>query len=429
MPKIDDHPQRYALVNELHARPFPAIGGPAHVVYVAIKDPRDAANRDRGRDHAHLSTLLTRNGALAPPADATHFAGRIGRHELTWESHTEFVTYLAHAPGLATRAFDPAETEVFPSDWLAAAPGKRIAAVHIRIAPLPDNPDDIVPLVEDWFVHESLVCAWVLDGAVVVATDFRIDANGQMRFAVFTRPDVGAGRIGRIVQRLCEMETYRAMSMLGLGRARELTRRLNALEPDLSALVSGLGDSSQPTEETLQHLLSISGELEALAVGMSFRFGATGAYAEIVRERVDVLRESRFEGRQKFSEFMQRRYEPAMRTVQSAEARLNAMVERATRAAELLRTRVEVARAAQNQQVLASMDRRADLQLRLQHTVEGLSVVAISYYAVSLAGYLSYPLAKQIGLSKEMAVAGLTPLVILGVWLMIRRIKRGFEAH
>jgi uncharacterized membrane-anchored protein len=105
------------------------------------------------------------------------------------------------------------------------------------------------------------------------------------------------------------------------------------------------------------------------------------------------------------------------------------MLERAARAGELLRTRVDVERSAQNQELLASMDRRADLQLRLQHTVEGLSVVAISYYAVSLAGYLTYPLAKQMGISKEMAVAGLTPLVILGVWLMVRRIKKGMGGH
>ena len=122
---------------------------------------------------------------------------------------------------------------------------------------------------------------------------------------------------------------------------------------------------------------------------------------------------------------MNRRYDPAMRTVKSAEVRLNAMVERAARAGELLRTRVDVARQAQNQKLLESMDRRSDLQLRLQRTVEGLSVVAISYYAVSLAAYAVYPIAKEIGISKEMAVAGLTPLVVAVVWLALRRIRNG----
>jgi uncharacterized membrane-anchored protein len=130
-----------------------------------------------------------------------------------------------------------------------------------------------------------------------------------------------------------------------------------------------------------------------------------------------------------FSEFMLRRYDPAMRTVKSAEVRLRAMLERAARAGELLRTRVDVERSAQNQKLLESMNQRADLQLRLQHTVEGLSVVAISYYAVSLAGYLAYPLAARIGLSKELLVAALTLPVIAAVWLMVRRIRKGVNGH
>ena len=52
----------------------------------------------------------------------------------------------------------------------------------------------------------------------------------------------------------------------------------------------------------------------------------------------------RIEGRQTFAEFMMRRYDPAMRTVKSAESRLQSMAERAQRAAELLRTRVDVER-------------------------------------------------------------------------------------
>ena len=130
MPLIEDHPLRHALVNELHARPFPSIQAPAQVAYVAIKDPVDAANRDRARDHAHLCDLLERNGSFLPTLDATHHAAPLGRSHLAWESHTEFVTYLAHAQGVSARAFDPAETEVFPADWLAAA------------EPAPDSPLD-----------------------------------------------------------------------------------------------------------------------------------------------------------------------------------------------------------------------------------------------------------------------------------------------
>ena len=423
-----EHPLRYACVNELHARPFPRIAAPAQVVYLAIKEPRDAANRDRAADLVHLGDLLTRFGAPVPQDQATHHAAQLGRHALKWESHTEFTTFLAHSGGVSARAFDPAEAEVFPTEWIARAPGGRLAALQIRIEVMPEDPAMIGAMLGDWFVPESLACAEVLNGAAIIAGDFRIDPAGQMRFAIFVAPETGPGRTGRIVQRLCEIETYRAMSMLGLGRARSLGQRLNALDPQLSDLVAGISDATAP-EETLHALLAISAELEGLAVQHAFRFGATGAYHAIVNQRIEVLRESRFAGRQMFSEFMLRRYDPAMRTVQSAEKRLNEMLTRAARAGELLRTRVDVDRSAQNQKLLESMDKRSDLQLRLQHTVEGLSVVAISYYAVSLAGYLAYPAAKMLGISKEMMTAGLTPLVILAVFLMVRSIRKGFGGH
>ena len=245
-----------------------------------------------------------------------------------------------------------------------------------------------------------------------------------MRFAVLARADTGPRRVGRIVQWLCEMETYRAMSMLGLMRSRDLSGKLNALDPKLSALVSGLDNAEPAPEVALHNLLTISAELESLAVQFSFRFGATAAYEAIVNQRIEVLREQRIEGLQTFAEFMMRRYDPAMRTVKSSESRLSAMAERAERAAELLRTRVDVERSAQNQRLLESMDRRADLQLRLQRTVEGLSTVAISYYAVNLAAYLLEPLAERFYIGHGLLLSGLVPVVVLAVWLMVRRIRK-----
>lgn len=427
MATIADHPLRYALVNELHARPFPALEAPCHAVYMAIKEPADAANRDRTKDRDHLLALLDRNGSAHPQPDATHFSGPIGRHDLKWESHTEFVTYSAFGKGLSDRPFDPAEAEVFPEDWLATAPGKRVCSVLIRVEIMPEDEEAITDKLEEWFVPESLACARVVDGAAIVAGDFRIDPAGHMRFAIFVRPGTGARRIGRIVQRVCEIETYRSMSMLGLMRSRQLTQRLNALDPKLMALVSALDTTERSPEAALHELLSISAELESLAVQFTFRFGATAAYEAIVNQRIEVLREQRIQGRQTFGEFMMRRYDPAMRTVKSAEARLKSMAERAQRAAELLRTRVDVERSAQNQKLLESMDKRADLQLRLQRTVEGLSTVAISYYAVNLAAYGLEPLAHKVHLSHGALMAILTPIVLLGVWLMVRRIRNHLD--
>lgn len=427
MPTIQDHPLRYTLANELHARPFPVLDLPSVAAYLAIL-PAAAAGGAAAASRAHLVALLDRHGASHPPPDATHLFGQIGRAALKWESHTEFATYTAFTDGLPERPFGPEEFGVFPESWLNDAPGTRITSALIRVETLPDDEQAITPLLHEWFVAESLAVSRVLDGEAIIAGDFRIDAAGHMRFAVFARPGISPRRVGRIVQRLCEIETYKAMSMLGLEEARRLGRDLGRLDDRLSACVSGMAVAEHGHEEVLHDLLGVAAELESLLARSSFRFGATAAYAAIVNQRIEVLREERFDGRQTFGEFMMRRFDPAMRTVQAAEKRLSAMADRAIRAGDLLRTRVDVARSAQNQALLASMDRRADLQLRLQHTVEGLSVVAISYYAVNLAGYLAYPLAEAWGLSKTALIAGLTPLTILGVWWAIRRLRRRMEA-
>jgi uncharacterized membrane-anchored protein len=426
MAPITDHPLRYSLANELHARPFPTLDAPCRAAYLAIKPAENAAGRDRSADVAHLKALLDHYAAPHPEKGATHYFGQIGRHLLKWESHTEFVTYTIFGEGPAPIPFDAQTFAMFPEDWLSEAPGARITSALLRVELQADD-EGIAEKVTEWFVPESVAVSRVLDDDAVIAADFRIDQAGHMRFAVFARPQTGERRTGRIVQRLCEIETYKAMSMLGFSRSRSLGGTLGALDTRLSALTDALTADPDDTEATLGSLLQISGELEALTAQSTFRFGATQAYEKIVNQRISVLREERFEGRQTFGEFMMRRYDPAMRTVASTKTRLDAMADRAIRASDLLRTRVDVERSAENKALLESMDRRADLQLRLQKTVEGLSIVAISYYAVNLAANVAMPFAADLGLGDKSMKAILTPIVIGLVWLMVRQIRKAID--
>lgn len=423
MTPIQDHPLRFSLANELHARPFPVATTPCTVVFLAIKHPVGAVTRNREDDLAHLIDLLDRHGAQHPQPDATHYAGQIGRHLVKWEQHTEFVTYTAISQNVSDRPFNPADFEVFPADWLAASPGQRVTSVMMRVVAREDDAT-VEEALSDWFEPESLAVARVLDDTSICASDFRIDPAGHMRFALFVSKGTGERRTGRVIQRLCEIETYKAMSMLGFARVKGLSHRIGALDGKLTELMGQMTDNSAHPEALLPDLLSTSIELETLTAQCSFRFGASGAYEALVNRRIAVLREERFIGRQSFADFMMRRYEPAMRTVKSTEKRLQTLSDRAMRASELLRTRVDVERSAQNQALLESMDRRADLALRLQHTVEGLSVVAISYYAVSLAGYLLYPVT-GLGISKGTITAIVTVPVVGLVWWGIRRIRKG----
>lgn len=426
MPPISDHPLRYAMANELHARPFPALTAPSRAAYLAIKPAENAAGRDRDADRAHLIALLDRFGAAHPQPDATHYSGQLGKYTLKWESHTEFVTYTLFGDGAAERPFDAQTFQTFPEDWLKDAPGTRVTSALIRVQ-VADSDDGIVEQANAWFVPESLAISRVLDDELVVAGDFRIDPAGHMRFAVFARPTAGERRLGRVVQRLCEIETYKAMSMLGLNRARALSPRMGVIDKTLTSLLGDMCGPINKPDDMLQSLLEVSAELENTVAQSSFRFGATQAYETIVNQRISILREERFNGLQTFGEFMMRRFDPAMRTVKSTQDRLARMSDRAQRASDLLRTRVDVERSAQNQELLTSMDKRADLQLRLQRTVEGLSVVAISYYAVNLVLYVTGPIEAAFGVSKTVMAAIATPVVLLLVWAMVNRIRKHAE--
>ncbi len=426
MAKIRDYEGRYQLANELHARPFPVLTAPCRAAFVAFKQPVNVAERDREADRAHLIALLERHGVDHPQPEATHYFGKIGRHHLKWESHTEFVTYTIFEDGVAEVPFSAETFEMFPPDWIADAPGDRITSALVRVE-MTDDYDALPRKLEEWFVPESLAASRVLDGEGVVAGDFRIDAGGHVRLALFVRSEMGRRRIGRVVQRMCEIETYKTVAMLGLMESRKLGPRLEEIDGELIGLMDEMQSNDAKADTTLQHLLGVSAELETSLAQTSFRFGATRAYAQLVNQRIEVLREQRLGGRQTLMEFMKRRFDPAMRTVEATEARLNAMADRAERAGNLLRTRVDVERSAQNQKLLASMDRRADLQLRLQRTVEGLSVVAITYYAVNLASYLADPFFKELGLPSTAAKAGLTVIVLAIVWGVLRRLQRSVE--
>jgi uncharacterized membrane-anchored protein len=426
MPSITDHPLRFSLANELHARPFPSLSAPCVAVFLAVKQPMRAIARDRGVDRAHLLNLLDRFGAVHPSPNSNHYFGKIGRHILKWESHSEFVTYTVFIEHLSERAFDPADFEVFPADWLSLAPGVRITSALIRIETR-NSQETLSSAISDWFVGESVAVARVLGDTATIAGDFRIDAAGHSRFAVSADKDIGKRSLGRVVQRLCEIETYKTMSMLGFSRVGEMSGRMGQVDVELTRLIEEMSGNTLPAQDTLMGLLKVSAELEAMVSQASFRFSATHAYEEIVVQRIEVLREERFEGRQTFEEFMSRRYTPAMRTVSSAEVRLRAMADRAMRAGDLLRTRVDVERSTQNQSLLESMDRRADAQLRLQRTVEGLSVVAISYYAVSLAAYLLYPAAEMAQISRGVVTAGVTLPIVGIVWWAMRQVRKRLD--
>ena len=426
MSDMREHPLRFKATNELHARPFPIVSASARAAFFAYGSLDDSVGRSNSSDWDHLIQLLDRFGAPHPAPNATHYFGKLGQAWIKWERHTEFTTYTAIFDNLGIVAFDGTEFNIFPADWLDSTPGVRLTSSAIRIESTAST-KTIQRHLKSHFVAESLAVSRVLDGAAVIAGDYRIDVHGNLRFSVFVSPTTGRNRIGRVVQRLNEIEVYKTMSMLGLFQARELSSRLSAVDHSMSELVAALSDENVSAEANLDALLEMSAELESNSAQVAYRFAASKAYAAIVSQRIEVLREERFEGVQTFREFMMRRYDPSMRTVQAMDARLQDLIARAKRTGDLLRTRVNVERQGQNQDLLAGMNRRADMQLNLQKTVEGLSIVAVSYYATGLMLYLLAPIPSIFGVSKVFLTAAVAPIVVAAVYFALRRIRKNLK--
>ncbi len=424
-----DHPQRRLVTDELHARPFPQLTAPSQAIQLAFKGPDDRIG-DIAAHRAHLARLIVHHGAPPAAADADHYYGAVGPVRIKWERHTEYVSYTLFLDGAADAPFSLDVDRLAPDDWLADAPGALISAIRLhieRVAYYEAAETAVRERFAPYFVAESFAAAHVAQGQATVFGDFRIAEDGFMRFGVLAGPKPGERRLGRIVQRLIEIENYRALSMLALPVSRRINHRMNAIEGEMAELIAGIAAETVNDHDTLTRITRLSAALESLAAETAFRFAASNAYAALVEQRIQVLQEERAADRQTLSEFMARRFNPAMRTVRATERRLVELTDRASRTVRLLGARVNVAVETQNQQLLASMNRRAELQLQLQRTVEGLSVVAISYYAVGLAGYIVKPLVYPLGIDGNLAMAAVAVPVIAAVWLFVRRLRHEIE--
>jgi uncharacterized membrane-anchored protein len=185
------------------------------------------------------------------------------------------------------------------------------------------------------------------------------------------------------------------------------------------------GQGSDTERQLLAELTALAAEIESVAADTASRFDASTAYYQVVRQRLEELRQQRIQGLQTLTEFLDARLAPAVATCTATGQRQQSLAERAARLTALLRARVEVELQQQNRGLLDSMDRRAKLQLRLQETVEGLSVVAIGYYGVGLIGYLLKGLAASgWPVNPTLGIGIAVPLVVGAAWFGLTRTKR-----
>ncbi len=420
-----DHAQRIPLAEEAHARPPEAVRAPARASYVAVLVDAE----ERGRELAHLAALCERHDIEPPAAGATHFRGQIGAVRLKWERHGEFSGYtvIDGRPPSASPFASPAAARL-PGGWLAQIPGATVAAVHAELLPEAALAND-VNLLAAAFDGHTVIGSEIADGAALVHTDFQLH-DGCSRFLVLDR-SLTERQAGRTLQRLFEIEAYRILALLALPIARRQAPRVLAIERALASLTDDIAasqsgaDTVAGDEALLHELTRLAAEVESGLAASQFRFGACEAYFGLVTRRIAELRERRLPAMPTLEEFMTRRFTPAVATCRSVQQRLADLSERVSRASSLLSTRVDIARERQTQALLASMDRRAKLQLRLQQTVEGLSVAAIVYYVAGLVGYVAKAAHYAgSGVAPDLAVGIALPFIAGAVMLLLRRARR-----
>ncbi len=430
-----DHPQRITLADEVHARPPELLPTPARVSYVAVLVDSEA----RQQELRHLQSLCARYDVAGPLVDATHFRTRLGAApgalRVKWERHGEFSGYTFSVEGLAEVSFDASAAQQLPVGWLAAVPGRTVAAVHAEVTAaqpgLPSAPD--AQALARRFGGHMVVGADIAEGAGTLYTDFRLHDDGCSRLWLINRK-LTLAQTGRMLQRLFEVEAYRVLALLALPIARRQGPRIAAIETALATFTDQMAretTSDGSHDEALLHeLMRLAAEVESGIAASQFRFGACDAYHGLVRRRIAELRESRLPGLQTIDEFMSRRLAPAAATCANVSQRLTDLADRIGQASALLATRVGIAREQQNQALLASMDRRAKLQLRLQQTVEGLSIAAIVYYVAGLIGYLAKA-AKGAGvrIEPDVIVGVSIPVVaVLMIWT-VRRMRKKLKTE
>ncbi len=421
------HPQRDRLARELHARPFIALDAPVRLLHLALL--RDEHEPD-GAEHARLAELCREHGVDAPAADVIHFTTTLGDTGLKWERHAEFTTWTVWRHGSAGEPFAGRAGDELRAPWLDSLPGQLLVAVRAAVLGAAD-PTPSPATLAACFDPLSVCAAGLGDGDTQVWTDFHPDADGMTRLLLHDRSG-NARQLGRRLQRLLEIETYRTMALLGLPVAQAAAPRIAAVESRLAKVTERLEilEDLDAEQATLANLMKLSAESEEIASDTAYRFSASRAYFDIVHERLQRLAESRLGDLPTIGGFMDRRLSPAMRTCEATRARQDTLSGRIARTAELLRTRVELAIESQNRDLLLSMERRARLQLRLQQTVEGLSVAAITYYVVGLVSYLGKGAAAAGIAVNETVLTGLAvPVVALLIWSGVRRFRRRIESE
>ena len=395
----------------MHMRRMPPLSPPMLMMQmVRLLDPEE-----RAAERLHVLAMPGVNPDQINERNR-HIGGQRSDHtEFLWECHSEATTTTLIMPASVTDAFAAGVEDSESLQWLLNAPGKVLRAVRIAIV----SNDDAAAGAMDAAGFSSAELVSCTIGPVRIWSDFLIREDNFGRLLV-SGGNLPAGDLGRVVQQVQELGNYRNLALLGLPLAQEQGPQVAGLEQALVDIAKRMA-AGEADPLLLDQLCELAAQVTSITASTAFRMSATSAYAQIVEDRINALNSVGIAGYQTLEEFTERRLLPATRTCASFTSRLESLSVRIERATSLLRTRVEMALQSQNAALLQSMDKNAERQLRLQRVVEGLSVVAISYYAVSLLSYILRAAADYYHVPHDNLIAFSVAPVLILVWIFLRR--------
>ncbi len=417
---IPEYSARLELHTELNAVAYELLAPPVQLSHLVLMSERHWVDQER----ALMGELCGHYGISPPNIHENDFSANFGEFRLRWERHTEYSTYTIYRAKLFEIPFEHPAIEYVPQEWLARLPGELLVATHIALEDR-SRPKRSLHELATLFASGTVIGSKVAGGAASVWSDNQIHGDNFGRILIHDE-NLRSRQVGRLVQRLLEIETYRMLAMLPLPITREIIPQLARADQRLAALIANNVELTciEDEQRLLDELTKLAAETERLSAQTSHRFNASRAYYNIVKLRITELREERIEGLQMLQEFMIQRLSSAMGTCELVHTKLETLSMRLGRASALLRTRVDLSMEAQIRDLLKSMDHRAHVQLRMQETVEGLSVVVLSYY---LLGIVDYGLKALKAAGQDINVELLTgiaiPVVVLGVFFVVRGVR------
>ncbi|MBL8701681.1 MAG: DUF3422 domain-containing protein [Alphaproteobacteria bacterium] len=417
-----------AIVGEGESQLFGPIAGPRRLLHFGFATSADAAAADRAR----LEALCISLGQPTPRPDLKHHQVDLGDARLHWEQQNEFTAYTWEVAGVGS-PFSTSAGARSSAMRLVERPGALLVSIDLHVMPGAAGIQ-----LDQIFGGTQVAVSRLEGGAAIVATDFRPDEEGFVRILI-SHANLSPARAGAIVQRLLEIETYRALALLGPPEAQRLDPIVKSAENALTRITQSMTQVRGPNADRglLEEITGLAATLEQESTNSAHRFGATRAYDKMVQQRLESLGEQTVPGFPTFAALLARRLGPPMLSCQIIEERMKTLAERLDRATELLRTRTNVQIEHQNRDLMTAMTERSRLQLRLQHVIEFVALAAVSYYFVALVQFVFQGIAGDklllkvgerlgmpINLDSNFLTAVAVPIVFLVVWFLLRRIRK-----